>query len=136
MFFEHSPQVWAQHPTLVAGVLYAEGVAGKPRAELPLAELLGAARRRLDGTTEAAFAEIQAWRRAFGRMGLAPTRYRCASESLLRRLRTSGDLPRMHPLWTSAMPSRPRTPYLWGSSTSTGVAVASRYGRPGATSAT
>ncbi|GIJ41807.1 B3/B4 domain-containing protein [Micromonospora andamanensis] len=98
MFFEHSPQVWAQHPTLVAGVLYAEGVAGKPRAELPLAELLGAARRRLDGTTEAAFAEIQAWRRAFGRMGLAPTRYRCASESLLRRLRTSGDLPRMHPL--------------------------------------
>ncbi|MFI7548883.1 B3/4 domain-containing protein [Micromonospora sediminimaris] len=98
MFFQHSPQVWAQHPSLVAGVLYAEGVAGKPRADLPLAELLGTARRRLDGSTEATFAEIQAWRRAFTRMGLAPTKYRCAAESLLRRLRTAGDLPRVSPL--------------------------------------
>ncbi|NGM12858.1 B3/B4 domain-containing protein [Verrucosispora sioxanthis] len=98
MFFQHSPQLWAQHPTLVAGVLYAEGVAGNPGADLPLAELVGMARRRLDGTTEAAFPEIQAWRRTFARMGLAPTRYRCAAESLLRRLRTSGDLPRVHPL--------------------------------------
>jgi DNA/RNA-binding domain of Phe-tRNA-synthetase-like protein len=98
MFFQHSPQVWAHHPSLVAGVLYAEGVAGKPRAELPLAELIATAHRRLAGTTEAGLAEIQAWRRAFARMGLAPTRYRCASESLLRRLRSTGELPRVHPL--------------------------------------
>jgi DNA/RNA-binding domain of Phe-tRNA-synthetase-like protein len=31
-------------------------------------------------------------------MGLAPTRYRCAAESLLRRLRTEGALPEVHPL--------------------------------------
>jgi DNA/RNA-binding domain of Phe-tRNA-synthetase-like protein len=31
-------------------------------------------------------------------MGLKPTQYRCASESLLRRLRKEGDLPRIHPL--------------------------------------
>lgn len=98
MFFHHSPQVWAHHPSLVAGVLYAEGVAGTPRAELPLADLVTTARRRLAGTTEAGLAEIQAWRRAFTRMGLAPTKYRCASESLLRRLRTTGELPRVHPL--------------------------------------
>ncbi|MDO3704943.1 phenylalanine--tRNA ligase beta subunit-related protein [Micromonospora sp. C28SCA-DRY-2] len=98
MYFQHSPEVWAAHPGLVAGLLYAEGVAGKPRAELPLAELHAVARDRLAGGTEASFPEIQAWRRAFARMGLAPTRYRCASESLLRRLRTEGDLPEVHPL--------------------------------------
>ena len=31
-------------------------------------------------------------------MGLKPTQYRCAAESLLRRLRTQGSLPRLHPL--------------------------------------
>ena len=42
--------------------------------------------------------EIQAWRRAFSRMGLRPTQYRCAAESLLRRFRKEGALPRLHPL--------------------------------------
>nr|WP_291295640.1 phenylalanine--tRNA ligase beta subunit-related protein [Elioraea sp.] len=41
---------------------------------------------------------MQAWRRAFSRMGLKPTQYRCASEALLRRLRQEGSLPRRHPL--------------------------------------
>ncbi len=31
-------------------------------------------------------------------MGLRPTQYRCASESLLRRLRKEGALPRIHPV--------------------------------------
>jgi DNA/RNA-binding domain of Phe-tRNA-synthetase-like protein len=31
-------------------------------------------------------------------MGLKPTQYRCAAESLLRRLRKEGALPRLHPL--------------------------------------
>jgi len=31
-------------------------------------------------------------------MGLKPTQYRCASESLLRRLRKHGGLPRIHPV--------------------------------------
>ena len=42
--------------------------------------------------------EIQAWRRAFSRMGLKPTQYRCASEALLRRFRKEGSLPQLHPL--------------------------------------
>ncbi|PZF87802.1 B3/B4 domain-containing protein [Micromonospora deserti] len=98
MYFQHAPQVWAAHPGLVAGLLYAEGVDGKPRADLPLADLHAAARERLAAGTEASFPEIQAWRRAFARMGLAPTKYRCASESLLRRLRTEDALPEVHPL--------------------------------------
>ncbi len=31
-------------------------------------------------------------------MGLKPTQYRCASESLLRRFRKEGSLPQLHPL--------------------------------------
>src|SRR5579875_1308652 len=31
-------------------------------------------------------------------MGLKPAKYRCAAEALLRRLRTEGGLPRLHPL--------------------------------------
>jgi DNA/RNA-binding domain of Phe-tRNA-synthetase-like protein len=42
--------------------------------------------------------EIQAWRRAFSRMGLKPTQYRCASESLLRRFRKERSLPEIHPV--------------------------------------
>ena len=47
---------------------------------------------------ESELPEIQAWRRAFAAMGLKPTQYRCASESLLRRFRKEGSLPRLHPL--------------------------------------
>ncbi|HQZ91086.1 MAG TPA: phenylalanine--tRNA ligase beta subunit-related protein [Thermomicrobiales bacterium] len=48
--------------------------------------------------SESLLPEVQAWRRVFSRMGLKPTQYRCASESLLRRFRKEGELPRIHPL--------------------------------------
>ncbi|WP_247748372.1 B3/4 domain-containing protein [Ruegeria sp. R13_0] len=54
--------------------------------------------KRLEFESEGAFVEIQAWRRAYAKMGLKPTQYRCAAEALLRRLRKSGDLPKLHPL--------------------------------------
>lgn len=98
VYFEHSNRIRAEHPGLVVGVLYAEGVAGPPRAALALPDLHATARERLATGAESGFPEIKAWRRAFGRMGLAPTRYRCAAESLLRRLRTEGALPSLHPL--------------------------------------
>ncbi|WP_229399249.1 B3/B4 domain-containing protein [Micromonospora okii] len=93
MYLQHSARLRAEHPTLVAGVLHAEGVGGEPRDDLRLAEWHHAAREHLAAGSEAGLPQIQAWRRAFGRMGLAPTRYRCAAESLLRRMRTVGDLP-------------------------------------------
>lgn len=53
---------------------------------------------RLAVSSEAEFPEVQAWRRAFTQMGLKPTQYRCASESLLRRYGKQGSLPQLHPL--------------------------------------
>jgi DNA/RNA-binding domain of Phe-tRNA-synthetase-like protein len=53
---------------------------------------------RLATRSEGELPEIQAWRRAFSRMGLKPTQYRCASESLLRRFKKEKSLPQVHPL--------------------------------------
>ncbi len=60
--------------------------------------LAAVAKARLADGLEGELPEIQAWRRAFTQLGLKPTQYRCASESLLRRFRKEGSLPRLHPL--------------------------------------
>lgn len=63
-----------------------------------LARFEDVARSRLAASPESGLPEIQAWRRAYTRMGLRPTDYRCASEQLLRRFRREGSLPHVHPL--------------------------------------
>ncbi|MFC5001262.1 B3/4 domain-containing protein [Dactylosporangium cerinum] len=96
MQFRHHPQLRADFPTLVVGTLRLDGVS--PSAPADPAPWLAIARTRLADTSEGQLPPIQAWRRAFTAMGLKPTQYRCASESLLRRLRREGDLPSLHPL--------------------------------------
>jgi DNA/RNA-binding domain of Phe-tRNA-synthetase-like protein len=108
MYFQHSEQIWRDFPALVPGILYAEGIAAGGRIGTaaagaqtsPAADRYAAiAKSRLAGVaTESELPEVQAWRRAFAQMGLKPTQYRCASESLLRRFRKEGSLPRLHPL--------------------------------------
>lgn len=98
MRFHHAAAVRAAHPTLVAGVLTADGITSRVAVDDRVADFAGRARQRLTGGAESGFPEIRAWRRAFTTMGLPPTRYRCAAESLLRRFRRDGELPRLHPL--------------------------------------
>jgi DNA/RNA-binding domain of Phe-tRNA-synthetase-like protein len=78
--------------------MYAEGITPDARVGPRTAAFFATARSRLAWRAEGGLPEIQAWRRAFARMGLKPTQYRCAAESLLRRLRTEGALPALHPL--------------------------------------
>ena len=94
MWFRHSSEIWRDFPQLAAGVVYVEG----PFASKDDGPYLDRAKQKLAGGTEADLPEIQAWRRAFGQLGLKPTQYRCASESLLRRLRKEGTLPHIHPV--------------------------------------
>ena len=96
MYFQHAAAIWRDFPSLVPGVLYAEGITGD--AAVGPDHLTAIAKARLADGPESEFPEIQAWRRAFARMGLKPTQYRCAAESLLRRFRKEGSLPRLHPL--------------------------------------
>lgn len=99
MHFSHHPALWSAYPELVAGVLHVGGLRPDADTGKPVAHFEALARARLQAAgTEAELPQIQAWRRTFARMGLKPTQYRCASESLLRRLRKEGALPRVHPL--------------------------------------
>lgn len=98
MVFSHSPAIWTQCPELVPGVLFARGISTRASVGAQVARFSATAKARLDGGNESALHEIQAWRRIFAKMGLQPTKYRCASEALLRRLRKEDALPRLHPL--------------------------------------
>lgn len=98
MRFEHAGQIWRDFPELVPGIVFADGITYTVSVDDTVAEFTARASSRLAGRTESELPEIQAWRRAFARMGLKPTQYRCASESLLRRFRKEGAVPRLHPL--------------------------------------
>lgn len=105
MRFGHAAELRAEFPELVAGVLYggagsgdAFGPGGGAELQARIAAYTDVARRRLAAGTEAEFPEVRAWRRTYARLGLRPTQYRCASESLLRRLRREGSLPRINPV--------------------------------------
>ena len=96
MYFRHSSEIWHDFPDLVAGAVLAGPVGDKPGVDERLAPFYARASARLDGGTESELVEVQAWRRAFSKMGLKPTQYRSASEALLRRFRREGALPRLH----------------------------------------
>jgi DNA/RNA-binding domain of Phe-tRNA-synthetase-like protein len=96
MHFQHSAELWRDFPALVPGVLYAGGITADQ--EISTGPYEQVAKKRLASGPESELPEIQAWRRAFAAMGLKPTQYRCAAESLLRRFRKEGALSRLHPL--------------------------------------
>lgn len=96
--FQHSAQLWHDFPELVPGVVLVDGITAEASVTAQVAELTARAASRLAAGPESELPEVQAWRRTFSRMGLKPTQYRCASESLLRRLRREGSLPQLHPL--------------------------------------
>ncbi len=98
MYFQHSSEIWRDYPELVPGVLFAKGITRDVAVGSQIAKFNAIAASRLANTSEGELPEIQAWRRTFSRMGLKPTQYRCASESLLRRFRKEGSLPSIHPL--------------------------------------
>jgi len=98
MVFRHDAKIWTDFPELAAGVVLATGITADADVTEAVARLNTRTDALLADGTEAGRPEIQAWRRAFARMGLKPTQYRCAAESLLRRYKKEGALPSIHPL--------------------------------------
>lgn len=98
MYFQHSAEIWTRFPELVPGVVTVAGLTSDASVADPVARFDEVATARLTTGSEGEFPEIQAWRRAFSKMGLKPTQYRCASESLLRRFRKEHELPSIHPV--------------------------------------
>ena len=98
MEFQHAPGIWADFPELAAGAAFADGIDARADVADRVAHWYGVADAKLAGASSGVLPEIQAWRRAFARMGLKPTQYRCAAESLLRRYTREHALPAIHPL--------------------------------------
>lgn len=98
MQFSHADALWAEFPDLSAGIIHVRGITPGADVAAAVGRFEALARDKLGSAAESELPEIQAWRRAFSRMGLKPTQYRCASEALLRRFRKEGSLPRIHPL--------------------------------------
>ena len=98
MHFCHAGEIWDDFPELAAGTVLAGGIGRDVSVRDRVAAFNAVAESRLATHSEGELPEIQAWRRAFSRMGLKPTQYRCASESLLRRFRQEKSLPEIHPL--------------------------------------
>jgi DNA/RNA-binding domain of Phe-tRNA-synthetase-like protein len=98
MRFQHSPEIWAEFPELVPGVLFIDQLYDDVRVDDRLPKFHDRAAARLAEISESDLPEINAWRRAFSRMGLKPTQYRCSAESLLRRFKREGAPPSIHPL--------------------------------------
>jgi DNA/RNA-binding domain of Phe-tRNA-synthetase-like protein len=100
MNFQHHGDIWKRFPQLSACAVWAGGIHPNDQAQVALEPLHQRARERLNqaGGSEGQLPSIQAWRRAFSELGLKPTQYRNAAESLLRRLRQDGELPRIDPL--------------------------------------
>lgn len=97
----HADEVLRSVPTLRVSsslVSVAEPPADASVVDGVIAEHLRVALTRLEQEPESAWPLIAAWRRVLAAMGVRPTKHRCAAESLLRRLRTTGTLPRIHPV--------------------------------------
>lgn len=96
--FRHSDHVWQTFPGLTTAALIVEAVDPDADVERAVDEHLTTARERAARVPESELPAIRAWRRTYAQMGLKPTQFRSAAESLLRRIRANGDLPRLHPL--------------------------------------
>jgi DNA/RNA-binding domain of Phe-tRNA-synthetase-like protein len=98
MPFAYDPAVARTFPQLATGLIKATGLTEALDMADAASRFEALAKDRLGAGTEADLPAIRAWRAAFSEMGLKPTKYRCASEALLRRLRKEGSLPRVVPL--------------------------------------
>jgi len=97
-YFCHAPEIWRDFPQLVPALLVINNIHPDAEVEARLRPWFQQARQRLSDGPESQLPEVSAWRRAYSQMGLKPTKYRSASEALLRRFRKEDDLPRLHPL--------------------------------------
>ncbi|MBK1666013.1 hypothetical protein CKO38_15920 [Rhodospirillum rubrum] len=98
VFFHYADRVRRDFPELATRTLCLDAIHPGAEVSQAIARFQDVASARLAASAEGGFPEIQAWRRAFAKMGLKPTQHRCAAEALLRRFRKEGALPRRHPL--------------------------------------
>jgi DNA/RNA-binding domain of Phe-tRNA-synthetase-like protein len=94
--FRYDAPIIERFPTVVGGLLEADGVTNGPASPV-LADAFRAeaeaVRARIGETPLSELPTLAAWRRVFRGFGVDPTQYRSAAEALLRRLVKQGELP-------------------------------------------
>jgi DNA/RNA-binding domain of Phe-tRNA-synthetase-like protein len=96
MTFQYDSEIVTRFPNLSSGVILVEGLSNGDTPENLQSTYLAEQRAtlaRIDQTPLSQLVPLEAWREAFRRFGVDPTKYRSASESLLRRLTKKGDIP-------------------------------------------
>jgi DNA/RNA-binding domain of Phe-tRNA-synthetase-like protein len=99
--FGYDHEILERFPTVVGGVLYADGVEnrGAPAAlTAAFVAELHSVRELIGDPALSEVPTLAAWRGVFRGFGVNPTRYRSAAEALLRRLMKHGDLPSINTL--------------------------------------
>jgi DNA/RNA-binding domain of Phe-tRNA-synthetase-like protein len=99
--FQYDQQVVETFPSIVGGVLIADGVRNGPSPAELVADFEEEQRvvlARLRDTPLSEVPSLAAWRRAFRGFGVDPTAYRSAAEALLRRLTKQGSIPSINTL--------------------------------------
>lgn len=99
--FQYHPDILAQFPNICGGVIIVRGLqnGSTPPALLEsFAAEQQAVLTKIGDTPLREIASIAAWRSAFRRFGVNPTKYRSAIEALLRRLTKKGDIPSINTL--------------------------------------
>ena len=98
--FSYSSELTERFPDLHSLTVHVRGVNAAADVTSTVDEHLAKARALLqEHQTESNLPSVQAWRAAYRATGTDPTKFRMAAESILRRLRSTGEFSRnLHPL--------------------------------------
>jgi DNA/RNA-binding domain of Phe-tRNA-synthetase-like protein len=99
--FQYHPELFENFPEAQAGVIVARGLTNGPSPQALKERFLAEQAKVLEEIGDTPLSEIEslaAWRKAFRRFGVNPTKYRSAVEALLRRLTKKGDIPSINTL--------------------------------------
>lgn len=94
--FSYHPDILAAFPNLVSGVIYGSGLTNPPTSpelQQHFWQVQQEVREKIGSTPLSELPSIAAWRQVYRKFGTDPTKYRNATEALLRRLTKKDDFP-------------------------------------------
>jgi DNA/RNA-binding domain of Phe-tRNA-synthetase-like protein len=96
LVFEYHPDIVERFPNICGGIILARGITNRSTPDDLVGAYLQEQRATIERIGDRPLSEIEslhAWREAYRRFGVDPTKYRSAPEALLRRLTKKGDIP-------------------------------------------
>lgn len=101
VILQYHPAIAERFPTFIGGMIVGQGLINPPSSPELRALYTAEQKAVLGRIDEGSLSQIEAlaaWRSTFRKFGVEPTKYRCASEALIRRLTKKGDIPSINTL--------------------------------------